>query len=517
MESYFDNLLTRSRRQVSLEVRIIEVRLNDQYKLGVDLTVFDSWLSSDLTGTLTDGGIAAVTAKSGGDAFSIGFINPGRFELFVDALESQGQVRVLSSPRVSTMNNVAANIRVTEQIPVIDREVIDTEAGSRTEFDIRFVDAGIFLDILPQVGDDGYITLWTNPRIIEQTGTVTTPDGLQEEPILSTRETTTTIRVSDGEAIVLGGLRSTAKGETLSEVPLLSDIPFFGHLFRSTSQSSSEVELIVMVTPRVIDDAWRQEELRRAFHRAMTLRRPFMHSTIFLNDPPEEPWDLGSLSGELPARDLRLMQATNFHEPAVLPALPSATVTRGGLADALFGRAIEAAAAGRFDLAVDRFEQVLALQPGRVEAAVHAGLIELERDRLETATRFLDRALMKSPDDTTALSLRGILALRRGAFSSAVGFLDQAHRLTGDTASASNLAAALIFAGREDQARQLLESLPETADTPAQAHLNLAYLYLLDGDAERGEQQMVLALGRGAAAGDQRLTALRVMLDELRG
>ena len=75
----------------------------------------------------------------------------------------------------------------------------------------------------------------------------------------------------------------------------------------------------------------------------------------------------------------------------------------------------------------------------------------------------------------------------------------------------------MIFAGREDQARQLLESLPETADTPAQAHLNLAYLYLLDGDAERGEQQMVLALGRGAAAGDQRLTALRVMLDELRG
>ncbi len=515
--AYLSNLTSRVTNQVSLETRILEVNLNEDYKLGVDFSIFDGWLSSDLIGNVEPGVIAGQSAAAGAEVFKFGFLNTGRFEVMVDTLEEQGQVRVLSSPRVATMNNVPANIRVAEQIPVIEREVIDTEAGSRTELDIRFVDAGINLSILPQIGEGGWITCWVNPIITEQTGTVITPDGLQEEPIISTREATTTIRVQDGEAIVIGGLRSTRKGETLSETPWLSEIPGLGHLFRKTIQERKEVELIVIVVPRRIDEAWRKEDLRRSYRNLMALRREFQPSTIDLEESGES-YDLGLLSGnELPPEDVRLSRAAEAGRASVEVALPSATITRNGLASSLVSSAIEAAAVGQHAHALTLLDQALDLRPDNAPALAHAALVQMERGRHDEAAELLDRALLIDHDDPISLSLRGIIDLSRNRTASALGYLEMAYIVEPSPTSACNYAAALIFDGRFAQAHEVMVGVDLRGALMPEAHLNLSFLHLTHGELERGRAELEAALHAGASAGGVRVRVLRKMIDSLEG
>ena len=152
------------------------------------------------------------------------------------------------------MNNQSASIGVTDQIPVITREVIDDNGVARTEYGVEFVEAGVTLQVKPMIGEDGILSVSITPSIREQTGTVVTPDGLIEVPIISQRQATTLVRVSNGQAIALGGLRSTRKDETRQGIPYLMNVPWLGQLFSSTVQSRSEVELMILLTPRVIDD-----------------------------------------------------------------------------------------------------------------------------------------------------------------------------------------------------------------------------------------------------------------------
>jgi type II secretory pathway component GspD/PulD (secretin) len=131
----------------------------------------------------------------------------------------------------------------------------------------------------------------------EQTGTVVTPDGLISVPVMSQRQATTLVRVSNGQAIALGGLRSTRKDETRSGVPFLMNIPMLGQLFSSTVQSRTEVELMIVLVPRVLDDTWIAEEVRRGAHRLIELRRDFQWNSIELDSYRTEDWSGGSLQG----------------------------------------------------------------------------------------------------------------------------------------------------------------------------------------------------------------------------
>ncbi len=515
VDGYLANMFERATNQVSLETRILEVRLSDEFRLGVDWTILDEWVSNDLVGLLEGGGIGAQSAAAGGDVFNLGFLNEGRFSLFIDALESQGQVRMLSNPRVATMNNVPANIRIVEQIPVTEREVIDTEAGSRTEYDIRFVDAGIAVEIVPQIGESGNITVWVHPTITEQVGTVTTPDGLQTEPILATRETSTVIRVLDGEAIVIGGLRSVRKVETLLETPLLSDIPLLGYLFRSTVQQMQEVELVIVVVPRVLDNEWRAEELRRSLGHLRALRRPFIQTTIDIEQRPET-YGRSILQGELHDQPPATSRAMAFHDPVAPTPGAVATITRAGLASAIYEQAVDAAVGGRLEQAAGMFGEVMALAPEDVDARIYSALVEIARDDLDAAGRQLDRALRLTPDDPVALSLRGIVSLRRGAPDTALGDLEQAHVLAPTAITACNLAAALIVTGDLARAGRVLDGDVSDAGYP-ELHLNRAYVHLAAGEIEPGSDALRQALRAGAHAGSERVMALKRMLAELRG
>jgi type II secretory pathway component GspD/PulD (secretin)/Flp pilus assembly protein TadD len=502
----------RANKQVSLEARVLEVRLENEYSLGVNWGLLPGLFNSNKVGLTTGGAVAAQAARSGGSALTFGVLDTNDFSVFVDALQSQGQVRVLSSPRVSTLNNQTATIAVTDQVPFITREVITEEGIARTEFSVEFAQTGVLLAVRPLIGDDGLLSVQVTPSVREQIGTAVTPDGLVSVPVISERQATTTVRVADGQAIALGGLRSTRKSETRSGVPFLMDVPWLGQLFSSTVQQRDEIELMILLVPRVLDDTWIAEEIQRGAHRLVQLRQGFQWNAIRLDGHRPEDWSAGSLQG--------LAQAaaspgvlTPDRAPAPLAPERGATVTRQGLAAHLRQRAESLLARGDRNAALATLERALQLDPGAADALTAAAVLrERAGDRVRART-LLDRALEIAPDDPVALTARGALALDEGSAFAARRLLARAHELADTPVTASNLAAAMLVLGEATAARELLGPRAPTSRSP-ELHANLAFAELRTGAAARARNSLRQALVHGADPRNPRLVALDRLIAE---
>jgi len=498
--------MRRANKQVSLEARILEVRLDDEHKLGVNWSLLPNLFHSNKTGLASGGGVVTQLGASGGTALTFGVLDAGDFAVFVDALEGQGQVRVLSSPRVSTMNNQTATISIVDQIPVITREVIDNEGVARTEYGVEFVEAGVTLVVKPMIGEDGILSVAVTPSVREQTGTVVTPDGLIEVPIISEREATTLVRVADGQAIALGGLRSTRKDELLQGVPFLMDIPLLGQLFSSTVQSRTEVELMILLSPRVLDDTWIDEEVRRGSHRLVQLRRGFQWNSITLDGYRPEDWSGSSVQGRAMAADHPDVRVPDG-VPAPLPADRGLTVTRKGLAAHLLVHAQGELDAGDVHQAIATIERALALEPRNVEALVAGGVLVARHGDLVRARLLLDRALALAPDDVVALTARGSVEMADGSAYAAKRYMERAHELGKTTLTAANLGGAMLALAENDKAREFLRAAADPT-APAELHANLAFAELMTGHAALARESLRRALIAGADARNPRLVAL---------
>lgn len=496
----------RANKQVSLEARILEVRLDDEYSLGVNWALLPGLFNSNKVGTAGGGSVLQQTAASGGTALSFGILDTGDFSVFVDALEQQGQVRVLSSPRVSAMNNQSASISVTDQIPYITREVIDDQGVARTEFGVEFAESGVVLNVRPMIGEDGMLSCSITPQVREQTGTVVTPDGLITVPIISQREATTTVRVADGQAIALGGLRSTRKSESRQGVPFLMNVPLLGQLFSSTVQERTEVELMIVLVPRVLDDTWIDEEIGRGAHRLVQLRRGFQFNSIQLDGCRPEDWSGGSLQGRAeaaPAPSVRVPPAPQVG----LPADRGMTVTRKGLANHLLAGVAADLADGAPHKALVAIERALALEPMNADALVAAGVLLDRRGERARARAMFDRALAQSPDDVVGLTGRGALELGDGSPLAAKRYFERAHTIGKTSLTAANLGAVLLVLGEHAEARDLLRAVAGPS-APPELHANLAFAELSTGDLVRARESLGQALLGGADARNPRLVAL---------
>jgi MSHA biogenesis protein MshL len=111
------------------------------------------------------------------------------------------------------------------------------------------IDIGIILDVTPQIAEDGTIIMNIHPSITEKTGEKVTPDGKTTFPLLSVRETDTTVRVRDNQTIIIAGLMTEKKQDTSTGVPLLKSIPGLGYLFRYKTENKKNSELVIMITP----------------------------------------------------------------------------------------------------------------------------------------------------------------------------------------------------------------------------------------------------------------------------
>ena len=262
---YLEQAQITMQRQVILEAKILEVQLSSGYQAGIDWQAVLS--DSGSTGGSTTYGPSSESLTNGiGGVFGINASFSG-FTAMIELLETQGQVQVMSSPRVSTLNNQKAVIKVgTDEFFVTEFSTTTTTGTATTttpDIELTPFFSGIALDVTPQVSSDGEIILHIHPSISEvkdKEKTIVVGADVVTLPLaLSTiRESDSVVRASSGQVIVIGGLMQTRSNDEQAKTPALGDLDVVGGLFRQERQSTTKSELVILLKPTLAgDDAWR--------------------------------------------------------------------------------------------------------------------------------------------------------------------------------------------------------------------------------------------------------------------
>jgi MSHA biogenesis protein MshL len=314
VKQYLDILQDSVSRQVIIEAKILEVELNDAFQTGVNWnalidfggnyetkigqvgggTIFNDGVS-ELAGTIVP--LKNLALTNGAPAFGGVFAlqaHLGDFNTLIELLKTQGDVQVLSSPRVSTVNNQKAIIKVgTDEYFVTDIDVqTDVAVGvSNRSADVTLTPffSGVALDVTPQIDRDGRITLHVHPAISQvvednkDLGVVTASsdeDGNSRStrvPLAKStiRETDTIVQAENGQVVVIGGLMQELVRDDVASTPFLGDMPVIGHMFRHTRKTSTKNELVILLRPVVVNSnrVWEQQ-VQQATQRFRAIQHP---------------------------------------------------------------------------------------------------------------------------------------------------------------------------------------------------------------------------------------------------
>lgn len=244
MSEFLKTVEDSAQRQVMIKTDIIEVILSDEYQMGINWSaVFNH---DSLKGTL------AQTLKADTEVFKITLVD-GDFSLLLDAMSEQGKTVVLSSPKISTLNNQPAVIKVAKEDVYWEREIVDSTAGGNpwAVSTPRWITIGILLKVTPQISSNGLIIMDIHPSVTHKAGESKSPEG-DTAPILDVRETNTVVKVRNGQTIIIAGLLSERKKDEVTSVPFLGKIPLLGIFFSKTEQKNEKTELTIMLTPKVV-------------------------------------------------------------------------------------------------------------------------------------------------------------------------------------------------------------------------------------------------------------------------
>ncbi|WP_462189501.1 pilus (MSHA type) biogenesis protein MshL [Campylobacter concisus] len=267
VEKYIDEMQKRLKKQVIIDVSIISVELNNEYKQGVDWSKFELGFNTYI-GNSRNNPSSSATWTNKGNSLSDGF---GRtlniaanlnFSLdgMINFLETNGKTKVISSPKVTTLNNQQALISVGDNINYRVQQKTDNGNSNSDRLTTTYkqysVFIGILLNLLPEVSDNNKIMLRINPSLsnFKYAEDDTRQNALREiAPDTVQKKLSTVVQVDSGDTIILGGLIGQTKGKNNTSVPLLSDIPLIGGIFKSTRDNIKTTELIFVITPHVVD------------------------------------------------------------------------------------------------------------------------------------------------------------------------------------------------------------------------------------------------------------------------
>ncbi|WP_199823868.1 secretin N-terminal domain-containing protein [Labrenzia sp. OB1] len=233
--------------QVVIEATIVEVRLNDTLKYGVQAYLrSQGWALR--TSRLPE---ASPSSEAGGVAqFDLGSINGTTATVVLEALQTVTDVEIISSPYLTVLDGRQARLAIGDQIPYLTQQTSASETGTTTttnQVDIR--DVGIILEVTPNIRADNSVLLNVSQEV---SSTRSEGSGETLTPTISQRSINSDIVVHSGKTVLLGGLIEDRSEKVKSGVPVVSDVPLIGKLFQQTSNISSRTELLVMITPRVV-------------------------------------------------------------------------------------------------------------------------------------------------------------------------------------------------------------------------------------------------------------------------
>ncbi|MET0370143.1 MAG: type II secretion system secretin GspD [Sphingobium sp.] len=244
-------------------------------------TTTETQTNSDLASTLQQSAINSLTSATGiigGLGTQIG--KNGIFGAIINAVKTDTESNLLSTPSVMTMDNQKASILVGQQVPVTTGEALSQNFDNQFRT-VQRQDVGIKLEVKPQINEGGAIKLFLRQEVSSIAGPVSNSSS---DLIINKREIETTVTVDDGEILALGGLLDDNERKTIERIPLLSDIPGIGELFKSRSRSRTKTNLMVFIRPTILrskEDARRVTQQRYGYVRDMQLARdPKFEPTI---------------------------------------------------------------------------------------------------------------------------------------------------------------------------------------------------------------------------------------------
>ncbi|MBI3058496.1 MAG: hypothetical protein HYY81_04205, partial [Deltaproteobacteria bacterium] len=252
--SFLESVEGSVQRQVLIEARILEVTLTGEYQFGLDWGAITQAAALKGASTLSAGKILAQKFAPASGGFQIGVASTD-FTALLSVLNSQGELKVISSPKLATLNNQTAVIRAGTDEVFFETRVLETPSltGTQTSKTVnpRTVTIGVVLGITPQIGADGTVVLHIHPTVTEKRGEAKSAIG-DTFPIIDVREADMIVRAREGQVVVIGGLMQEKRINNDSKVPLLGDLPGIGRLFSSTSQEVRKTELVVLLSPTVM-------------------------------------------------------------------------------------------------------------------------------------------------------------------------------------------------------------------------------------------------------------------------
>jgi general secretion pathway protein D len=267
IQEFITQVMHSARRQVLIEATIAEVRLSSNYQQGINWSAIAAGAKGF---TLTQLGSAGLPASNTGNMFTLQYNNAtskfGNLSGAVSLLDSFGDVKVLSSPKLSVMNNQTAMLRVVDNLVyfTIKADTTTNQTTSTTTYTTTpvTVPTGFTMSVTPQINDSDTVLLNLRPSITRLLGYVNDPNpalaaaGVTSRiPQLQTREMESMLKIENNQIAVLGGLMQDEINNLTDGIPLLDDIPLAGNAFRNRNDSKTKTELVIFLRPVVIKDS----------------------------------------------------------------------------------------------------------------------------------------------------------------------------------------------------------------------------------------------------------------------
>jgi general secretion pathway protein D len=275
VQEFLDMMLSSAKRQVLVEATVVEVQLNDNYQQGINWASLRQGTEGANVMIGAPGLPSGVYPGAAPDGMlTINYANPasllGNLAASLKLLESFGKVKVLSSPKISVLNNQTATLKV------VDNRVYFTISSSATTgsltsptvvtytSELHTVPVGFVMSLTPQIADNGEVTLNVRPSISRIVNFVDDPNPAlsmgsaqvrSRVPEIQTREMESILKVSSGQVAVMGGLMQDSVNNLKDEIPLIGRIPFLGKLTSARNETSTKSELVIFMRPVVIKDA----------------------------------------------------------------------------------------------------------------------------------------------------------------------------------------------------------------------------------------------------------------------
>jgi len=287
VQRFLDQVVSSARRQVLIEATVVEVELSDRFQAGVDWALIAEGMDGfdfvqNLTGTALGGALNVPDPDSPGDpALTVGFRDPdsgeGDLRSTLKLLETFGDVQVVSSPKITALNNQQAILKVVDNTVFFTIEVETTTRETITdrvfETQVNTVPVGLVMSVTPYIGSDDEVLLNVRPTVSRILDFVEDPnpdladaDVSNRIPEIQVRELESLLSIQSGQTAVLGGLMQDQVEEDRRSVPGLGQLPVIGNLFRYTDEQIQKTELVIFLRPTILREASLEGDFRDYQH-----------------------------------------------------------------------------------------------------------------------------------------------------------------------------------------------------------------------------------------------------------